>query len=127
MGMAIVAGGVQGVLAQSFDYLPVKIAVGLASALVLIMAGAISARQTLFAALALGVTMAVAFFVTRWAAWSLMDGGFDGLRAFLTTPPWGWPHYLSVMGISGFWLFEAVSMLGPAMIGCYVGQERAEK
>ena len=125
LGMALVAGGVQGVLAHEFDYLLVKIAVGLASTLVLIMAGAISARLHLSSAMALGVAMGIGFFIVRWSGWSLMDAGMPGLAEFLMTPPWGWLGYLSGKGISGFWIFEAVSMFAPALIGCYVGQERA--
>lgn len=126
LGMACVAGGVQGVLAQTFDFLPLKIAVGLASVLVLIMAGAISARRSLFAALGLGVLMGLGFFLCRWGAWWLMDGGFVGVLAFLMTPPWQWPALLGAAGISGFWVFEATSMFVPAVMGCYFGQERAE-
>ena len=126
LGMAVVAGGVQGVLAHEFDYLIVKVVVGLASVLVLIMAGAISARQHLFSALGLGVIMGLCFFLARWGGWSLMESGISGLFGFLLTPPWGWPDYLSDHDISGFWVFEAVSMFAPALIGCYVGQERPE-
>lgn len=125
LGMAVVAGGVHGVISWQFDFLVVKIGIGLAGALVLIMAGAISARQAMFSALGLGVLMGLFFFLCRWSCWSLMDAGMDGLRSFLTTPPWQWPDYLDARGISGFWIFEAVSMFVPALIGCYVGQERS--
>jgi len=124
--MAMVAGGVHGVISWQFDHLAVKIAVGLTGALVLIMAGAISARQAFASALALGVVMGLAFFMARWAGWSLMDGGIEGLTAFATTPPWGWPGYLEGRGISGLWVYEAVSMFVPALLGCYAGQERVE-
>jgi len=126
LGMAMIAGGVQGVIAHQFDYLLVKIAVGLASVLVLIMAGAISARQQLYSAVGLGLLMGVGFFVTRWGAWSLMDGGLKGVIEFFAALPWGWPGYLFQKGISGFWIFEAASMFMPALVGCYVGQERPD-
>lgn len=124
LSMAIVAGAVQGVLAHEFDLLIVKLALGAFNALILIMAGAISARRSLWAALGLGVLMGFAVFITRWGGWSLMAGGFPALSAFLMTPPWNWPMYLSENGISLFWVVEAGSMLIPAVFGCYVGHER---
>ena len=126
LGMALVAGGVQGVIAHQFDFLVVKVLVGFASALVLIMAGAISARQRLKSAIVLGFLMGIGFFVARWSGWSLMENGINGLAVFLTTPPWSWPAYLNQNDISGFWIVEAISMFFPALIGCYVGQERPE-
>ena len=124
--MAIVSGGVQGVIAWQFDYLAVKVVVGLSCVLVLIMAGAISARRSLAIAIGLGVLMGVSFFLARWVCWSLMDGGFPAAADFLLTGPLGWPGWLGARGISGFWIFEAVSMFVPALFGCYVGQERVE-
>ena len=124
LGMACVAGGVHGVMANQFDFLLVKIVVGIAGAIVLIMAGAISARASMAGAVATGLAMGVLFFLCRWIGWSLMEGGLDGALAFLSTPPWGWPGYLALAGISGFWAVEATSMLIPALIGCIVGQER---
>ena len=124
--MACVAGGVHGVMASQFDYLVVKIVVGIAGAIVLIMAGAISARQSMASAVATGLLMGLLFFVCRWIGWSLMEGGIAGAWAFLATPPWSWPAFLALAGISGYWIVEAVSMLVPAMIGCIVGQERPE-
>ncbi|MEM7060580.1 MAG: hypothetical protein AAF557_23620 [Pseudomonadota bacterium] len=126
LGMAMIAGGVQGIIAHEFDFLLVKVLVGLASALVLIMAGAISARQQFYSAIGLGLLMGVGFFLTRWGTWSLMDGGAFGALKFFSIPPWGWPAYLDQLGVSGFWIFEAVSMFCPALVGCYVGQERPE-
>lgn len=125
LGMAAVAGGVQGVLAWQFDYLAVKIVVGMSGVLVLIMAGAISARQHLASALGLGLLMGAAFFLARWIGWALMDAGFAGAADFLMATPIGWPGWLDARGISGFWIFEAMSMFAPALFGCYVGQERA--
>lgn len=122
--MAVVAGGVQGVMAHQFDHLIAKILIGVFNALVLIMAGAISARRTLWAAMVLACLMAVLVFMARWGSWSLMDAGWNGLAAFLATPPWGWPDYLAARNISLFWIVEAGSMLIPALIGCYVGHER---
>ena len=126
LGMASIAGGVHGVMASQFDYLAVKIVVGVAGAIVLIMAGAISARASMLSAVATGLAMGVLFFLFRWIGWSLMEDGPSGALAFLTTPPWGWPGYLTQAGISGFWAVEATSMLIPALIGCIVGQERQE-
>lgn len=80
--MATVAGFVHGVMAAEFDHLAVKLSVGMAGAIVMIMA------------------------------------------AFLATPPWGWPAWLAAAGISGLWVVEALSLLGPALFGCFVGQER---
>lgn len=124
-GMAIVAGAVHGVIAAGFDVLWVKLAIGTAGAVVLIMAGAISARRTVAGAVLLGLSMAVLFFSARWGGWSLMQGGFSQLGAFLATPPWAWARYLSDAGISGLWVVELTSMLIPALLGCLVGQERA--
>lgn len=123
-GMAVVAGGVQGVISWQFDFLAIKIVIGLSSALVLIMAGAISARQSLASAMGLGLLMGLAVFITRWGSWSLMDGGFGGLGAFLAATPLDWPGYLDAKGVSGFWVIEATSMFCPALFGCYVGQDR---
>ncbi|MEM9139279.1 MAG: hypothetical protein AAGB15_05570 [Pseudomonadota bacterium] len=124
LGMAVVAGAVQGVLAHAFDVLAVKIAIGVATALVLIMAGAISARRHLVSALGLGLIMGAACLVMRWAGWSLMEGGAGGIVAFVSALPLGLPAYLAERGISGFWMLEAMSMFIPALIGCYAGQER---
>ena len=126
LGMACVAGGVHGVLANQFDYLAVKIVIGIAGAIVLIMAGAISARQSMASAVVTGLLMGLLFFVCRWVGWSLMEGGINGAVAFLATPPWSWPTFLALAGISGYWTVEAISMLIPALIGCVVGQERPE-
>lgn len=126
LGMAMIAGGVQGVIAHQFDYVVVKVAVGLASVLVLIMAGAISARQQFYSAIGLGLLMGIGFYLTRWGGWSLMEGGLTGVIEFFSTPPWGWPAYLDRNDISGFWILEALSMFCPALVGCYVGQERPE-
>lgn len=126
LGMACVAGGVQGVLSWQFDFLAVKIIVGLSATLVIIMAGAISARRTLSAALGLGLLMGISFFLCRWVAWALMDGGFAAALDFLAAGPPGWPGWLDSRGISGFWIFEFCSMFAPSLFGCYVGMERAE-
>ncbi len=124
LGMAGVAGGVHGVMAWNFDILAVKIAVGLAGSIVLIMAGAISARQSMISAVVLGMVMGALFFLARWTGWSLMEGGLPETVRLFSTSPLGWPDYLAAAGISGFWVVEAISMLVPAMIGCIVGQER---
>lgn len=124
--MALVAGGVQGVLAGAFDFLAVKVAVGLGGAIVLLMAGAISARRRMSSALALGLAMGVGFFVARWTCWALMTHGTAGAIDFASEPPSRWPGWLSAQGISEFWIFEAVSMTGTALFACYVGHERAD-
>lgn len=124
LGMASIAGAVHGVMAGSFDYLGLKIVVGVAGALVLIMAGAISARRSILSAIAIGFGMGLLFFLTRWSGWSLITGGVPETLRFLSAGPWGWPGFLASAGISGFWIVEAISMLVPAMIGCIVGQER---
>ena len=126
LGMAAVAGGVHGVIGWAGDYLLVKIALGMAGALVLIMAGAISARHGLVNALGLGLAMGALYFVARWTGWSLMENGFGHAAEFLTTLPWRWPVLFDARGISGYWIVEAVSMCVPALIGCYTGQERGE-
>ena len=126
LGMACVGGGVHGVMAGSFDFLVVKLGVGLAGAIVLIMAGAISARQTLGGAILIGLGMGVLFFVFRWAFWAIVTGGLPRAGDLMTLAPWDWPAFLAAAGISGFWVVEAISMLVPAMIGCLVGQERPE-
>ena len=125
LAMAAVAGGVQGVLAWQFDYLVVKIVVGLCGALVLIMAGVISARLSLGAAIGLGLLMGAAFFVARWTGWSLMDGGVAGAADFLARAPLGWPGWLEGRNISSAWIFEAGSMTVTSLFGCYFGHERA--
>lgn len=124
--MACVAGGVHGVMAGSFDILVVKLGVGLAGAIVLIMAGAISARQSLVGAVLIGLSMGLLFFVFRWVFWAVVTGGLPRVGDLLSLPPWEWPTFLIAAGISGFWVVEAISMLVPAMIGCLVGQERPE-
>lgn len=124
ISMAAVAGGVHGTFAQSFDWLAVKIIVGVAGSIVLIMAGVISARQSWWGTISLGLTMGGVFFLSRWTCWSLMDGGTVGASNFLTTTPFMWPDYLAAEGISTFWIVEAVSMCVPAMIGCVTGHER---
>ena len=126
LGMAAIAGAVHGVMAASFDYLAVKIAVGLAGAIVLIMAGAISARQSIFSAIAIGLGMGLFFFLFRWFSWSLIMDGMPGFLVFVTTAPWHWPAWLEGAGISRYWMVEAVSLLVPAMIGCIAGQERVD-
>lgn len=124
LAMAAVAGCVHGALAAEFDHLWVKLALGTAGAVVMVMGGATSARQTLAGALGVGFAMGFLFFAARWSAWSLMQGGPAGLAAFLGAPPWGWPGYLARAGVSDFWTVEAVSLLIPALFGCFVGQER---
>ena len=126
LGMAAVAGGVHGVMAWNFDVLGVKIAVGIAGSIVLIMAGAISARQSMISAVALGLVMGALFFLGRWTGWTLMEGGPSETARFFAATPAGWPGYLAAAGISGFWVVEAISMLVPSMIGCVVGQERVD-
>lgn len=126
LGMAGVAGGVHGVFAHSFDYLAVKLVIGLAGSVVLIMAGAISARHHAYASIGLGLLMGFLFFITRWGTWSLMEGGMLQTLSFLSTPPWAWPGYLADFGISGFWMLEVFMITGIALLGCILGQERAE-
>lgn len=125
LGMATIAGGVQGVLAWQFDYVVIKVVIALAGALVLVMAGAISARRSLNKAMILGCMMAVSFFIARWIGWSLMQGGFPLTLELFTLSPLSWPEWMDAQGVSGFWILEATSMFVPALFGCYVGQERA--
>ncbi|MEO1492865.1 MAG: hypothetical protein AAFV19_11990 [Pseudomonadota bacterium] len=124
LGMASVAGGVHGVLSWSVDSVVIKFIFGCAAAIVMIMAGAISARKTLPVAIALGVGMGVVFFLTRWVGWSVMEGGVSLATVFLTTAPWGWPAFLEAHEISRFWIFEFTSVMVPAIFGTIVGQER---
>ena len=124
LGIAAVVGSVHGVLAAGFDHLGVKLAVGTAGSIVMLMAGATSARQTLTGALAVGLSMGLLFFVTRWSLWALMESGVEGAAAFLSTPPWGWPRYLREAGISDLWTVELGCLWTPALFGCFVGQER---
>ena len=124
VSMATVAGAVHGTFAQTFDWLGVKLLVGLAGSIVLIMAGVISARQTWWGTIALGFAMGLLFFLARWTCWALLTGGAVEAENFLTTPPLMWPEYLAAAGISTFWIVEAVSMRVPAMIGCVTGHER---
>ena len=124
--MAAVAGGVHGVLAWQFDYVAAKIFIGLCGALVMIMAGAISARRSLARAAGLGVLMGIAFFLARWTGWSLMEGGPSTTLDFLTQSPLNWYTWLDQRGISGFWILETMSMMTTALFGCYFGHERAE-
>ncbi len=124
VAMATVAGGVHGTFAQAFDWLSVKILVGIAGSIVLIMAGVISARQSWWGTISLGLLMGAMFFLARWTCWALMTGGTVEAGTFLTTPPLMWPDYLAAGGISTFWIVEAVSMIVPAMIGCVTGHER---
>lgn len=126
LSMAAIAGGVHGVMAASLDHLAVKIGVGIAGAIVLIMAGAISARQSVWSAIAIGLGMGALFFLGRWCGWSLITGGVPEAIRFLGAGPLGWPEFLSAAGISRYWTVEAISMLVPAMIGCLVGQERTD-
>ena len=124
--MAAVAGGVHGVIGAAFDIVVVKILIGFAGAIVLIMAGAISARRWWVSTIALGLSMGALFFVTRWTGWGLMEGGFGLAGAFWTVAPLGWPEFLAARDVSGFWVVEAISLTVPALFGCYVGHERAE-
>jgi hypothetical protein len=125
LGMATVAGGVHGTLAWAAgdNTLP-KIALGCAAAIVMVMAGAISARRTVYFAIALGIGMGLMFFVARWLAWSLMEGGVPLATGFLGAGPLGWPSFLDSNGISGFWILEFTSVMVPAVFGTIVGQER---
>lgn len=122
--MATVAGAVHGTLAQAFDILWVKIVIGMAGSIVLVMAGVISARRSWWGTIALGVSMGVLFFVARWSCWAVMAGGPSEAMVFLTTAPLVLPQYLAAAGIRIFWIVEAVSMCVPAMFGCVAGHER---
>jgi predicted benzoate:H+ symporter BenE len=124
VGMAVIAGGVHGVLSHLVDMTLVKVAFGVAAAIVLIMAGAISARQSMWSAVTLGLAMWLGFLLARWFAWSFMDGGFFGLSAFLAHTPFEWGTYLSDRGVSRLWVVEAFSFLAPTMFGTIVGHER---
>lgn len=124
--MALVAGTVQGTFAQAFDLLWLKTLTGIAAVILLLMAGAISARRSVLAATVLGLTMGGLFFVGRWGAWAFMSGGLVELSSFVASGPVGWPDYLFQSGISAFWIFEAMSMLAPSIAGCLMGQERPE-
>ena len=70
LAMAAVAGAVHGTFAQTFDVLWVKLLIGLAGSIVLIMAGVISARRSWWGAISLALLMAGTFFVTRWSCWA---------------------------------------------------------
>ncbi|MEM1297947.1 MAG: hypothetical protein AAGH68_01615 [Pseudomonadota bacterium] len=124
VSMAVVAGAVHGVMAATFDVLAVKLIVGLAGSIVLIIAGVVSARRSLWGAIATGLLMGSFFFLTRWMCWSVMTGGGEALVGFLSAGPLGWAAWLEAAGITTFWLVEAISMFVPAMIGCVAGQER---
>ena len=126
LAMAAVAGAVHGTFAQAFDVLWVKLLIGLAGSIVLIMAGVISARRSWWGTVSLALLMAGTFFVTRWSCWAVMQGGWAGLAALMTTPPQRWPEFLVVAGISAFWTVELIAMCIPAMFGCIAGHERAE-
>lgn len=124
LAMAGTAGVVQGTFAQVFDVLWLKLITGLAAVVVLIMAGAISARRSLISAVGLGVLMGLCFFFCRWLAWGLVRGGMDEAVDMALMTPIGWPAYLAAAGISGFWIAEATSMFVPAIAGCVMGHER---
>ena len=124
--MSAVAGAVHGTFAQSFDFLWVKILVGMAGSIVLGIAGVISARRSWWGAIMLALLMGVLFFVSRWSCWAIMTGGVTEATRFLVTPPYLWPEYLAAAGISVFWILETISMCIPAMFGCYVGHEQGE-
>lgn len=124
--MAVIAGAVHGTFAQALDFLWVKVLVGMAGSVVLIVAGVISARRSWWGTITLALLMGVLFFVARWSCWAIMAGGLAEASKFLTTLPNLWPGYLAAAGISAFWSLEAISMCIPAMFGCYVGQEHEE-
>lgn len=124
LGMAAVVGFVHGVMAAAFDHPWVTVPVGIAGAIIMVMAGLISARRSLAGVLGTGFAMGFLFFVVRWAMWALMRGGGALTAGFLTTPPWGWPAWLASAGVDGLWPVEAALLLGPAIFGCYVGMER---
>ena len=124
VAMATVAGAVHGTFAQAFDFVAVKVLVGVAGSIVLIMAGVISARQSWWGTISLGLAMGAVFFLARWTCWALMTGGAGEAATLLTTSPSMWPEYLAAAGITTFWIVEAISMFVPAMIGCVTGHER---
>jgi len=124
VSMATVAGAVHGTFAQTFDWFGIKLLVRIAGSIVLIMAGVISARQTWWGTISLGLAMGLVFFLARWTCWAMLMGGSSEAGTFLSTPPFMWPEYLAAAGISTFWIVEAVSMCVPAMIGCVTGHER---
>ena len=126
LAMTTVAGGVHGVLAWQFDFLATKVFTGLCCAVLLVMAGAISARRSLATALGLGLVMGLVFFLARWTGWSVMDAGADGVFSFFAAAPFDWPIWLAARGISTGWIVEAASLTTTALFACYVGHERAE-
>ena len=111
-------------MAATLNVLVVKLAVGLAGSIVMIIAGVVSARRSFWASVGTGLAMGCCFFLFRWGCWTMMTGGVDGLTSFLSAGPLGWANWFHQAGISDFWLVEAVSMFVPAMIGCVAGQER---
>ncbi len=124
LAMAAVAGAVHGTFAQVLDFLWVKILIGVAGSIVLMIAGVNSARRSRWGTISLALLMAVVFFTARWSCWAIMTGGVTELTVFLKTPPPMWPEYLAAAGISLFWIVELVSMCIPTMFGCIAGHER---
>ena len=122
--LGAIAGMVHGVLAWRFDSLAGAIAIGLAGGLVLLIAGVLSARRCRVTALGLGLALGLVFILARWTGWSLMAGGPVMAAEFLASGPAGRPGWLATPGIDIFWTVEAASMFVPALVGCYVGQER---
>lgn len=124
LAMAAVAGAVHGTFAQVFDLLWVKILIGMAGSIVLMIAGVNSARRSWWGTISLPLLMVVVFFIARWSCWAIMTGGVTELTVFLTTPPPMLPEYLAAVGISLFWIVELLAMCVPAMFGCIAGHER---
>ena len=126
LATAMVAGAVHGTFAQVFDLLWVKILIGMAGSVVLIIAGVNSARRSWWGTLSLALLMVAVFFAARWSCWAVMTGGVTELMVFLRTPPPMWPEYLAAAGVSLVWIVELVSMCVPAIFGCIAGHERVE-
>ncbi|MEM8699375.1 MAG: hypothetical protein AAGF44_09400 [Pseudomonadota bacterium] len=121
LGTALVAGAVHGVLVTVTGWLAVKVLLLVVAVAVLVIGGTVSARQSLAAALGIGLAMALTFFWARWSAWSVMsDHG-----VFATLPPWEWWDYISTSGVQGLWFGEFSSTLTASIFGCMAGHERA--
>lgn len=121
LGAAALAGLVHGVIASALDLLVLKTLLLAVSIIVLVIAGTVSARRSLATAAIIGLAMALVFFWTRWAGWSVMT---DAAR-FASEPPWAWPAYLSGAGVTGLWIAEFTATLSAALFGCMAGHERA--
>ncbi|MBY8974649.1 hypothetical protein KHP62_02450 [Rhodobacteraceae bacterium NNCM2] len=121
VGIALIAGLVQGVLASQLEWLLPKALLLLASCIVLVMAGTVSARQSVASTGLIAALMTLGFFLCRWTVWSVMTGA----GPMLAEPPWQWPAYFADHGVTLLWIAEFLATLGAATFGCFAGHERA--